>query len=32
MGRSTIVGAMPLSEHEKRLLAEMEEALAADDP
>ena len=23
---------MPLSEHEKRLLAEMEEALAADDP
>ena len=23
---------MPLSDHEKRLLAEMEEALAADDP
>lgn len=29
---STIVRAMPLSDHEKRLLAEMEEALAADDP
>ena len=23
---------MPLSEHERRLLAQMEEALAADDP
>jgi len=29
---STILTLMPLSEHEKRLLAEMEQALAADDP